>query len=555
MHKKYLYLLLVLLIPAAITLAIDIVPGFTRKADIHPPQTLDSSAEAGSGFIKPCNNLHPEWRKAQTIDGVEISESPVCNPDNPYNIAAFVKGMNNISMRTLMNTRLSEDSLIKGDDLDNDGDPDIIHIKLEVIELNGSTPDRETLAATYDIAPGIQPGLWIFAPKSRGMSVKNFLAKEANALLRAPTPTIRVEQGDQVFITLENTHYFPHTIHFHGVDHPFLTSTGGDNDGVSITGDAPVFPGGSRTYEIKPRKAGTMFYHCHVQTDKHLLMGLNSMFIVEENRPNNWVQTFNIGAGKVRHPSAAVKESYSQEYDLLYQSVDKNLAETIQLYNDPRLIAREMNRVYNMTESSENYFLLNGHSFPFTLRDSLIVTEPNENIKLRVANGQHTMFALHIHGHKAAITAYDGVSRPPEQQITRDVYELAPAQRLDLHLQTVNDGLHSYGPGIWLYHDHVETGITSDGMSPGGNIAVLVFKEYLDDEGMPKIRDEALNKLFNTNYYAKKLPVWGLGKYMQLFGQAGVFSQDYPKLIGAGLLFGIAIWLTVFVYRGLRHEG
>ena len=31
----------------------------------------------------------------------------------------------------------------------------------------------------------------------------------------------RAEQGDQISITLENTHYLPHTIHFHGVDHPY----------------------------------------------------------------------------------------------------------------------------------------------------------------------------------------------------------------------------------------------------------------------------------------------------------------------------------------------
>ena len=555
MQKKYLYILLILLILVSISLAIQIVPGFSRKADITPPQTLDESEKLASGFVKPCHNLHPEWRKAQTIDGVPISESLVCSPDNPYNIAAFVKGVNNISMHTMMNTRLSEDALIKGDDLDHDGDPDIIHIKLEVIELNGSTPDRETLAATYEIAPGIQPGIWIFAPKSRGMAVKNFRSTEANALLRAPSPTIRVEQGDKVFITLENTHYFPHTIHFHGVDHPFQTSSGGDNDGVSITGEPPVFPGGSRTYEVNPRKAGTMFYHCHVQTDKHLLMGLNSMFIVEENRPDNWLQTFNIGAGKVRHSSVAVNETYTQEYDQLYQSVDKNLAQTIQQYNDPRLIARQMNRVYNMTESTENYFLLNGHSFPYTLRDSLIVTEPDENIKLRIANAQHSMLAVHIHGHKATITDYDGVSRPVEQQITRDVYDLAPAQRLDLHLQTVNDGLHSYGPGIWLYHDHVETGITSDGMSPGGNIAVLVFKEFLNDEGMPNIREEPLNKLFNKNYYAKQIPVWDMGKFKQLLGEAGFFSPDYIKLIGFGILSGLALGLAVLVLRGFPTKG
>ena len=106
-----------------------------------------------------------------------------------------------------------------------------------------------------------------------------------------------------------------------------------------------------------------------------------------------------------------------------------------------------MSRDYNMTESFENYFLLNGHSFPYTLRDAMIVTEGNEAIKLRIVNAQRSQIALHIHGHKATITAMDGVELSDAQQITRDVFDIAMAQRLDVHLQTTNDGLHSYGSG------------------------------------------------------------------------------------------------------------
>ena len=96
------------------------------------------------------------------------------------------------------------------------------------------------------------------------------------------------------------------------------------------------------------------------------------MFVVEENRPNNWVQTFNIGAGKVRHPSVAVREAYAQEYDLHFQDIDSTLNNIIQTTNDPRLIEKAMNREYNITQRRANYFLLNGRSFPFTLRDTPI---------------------------------------------------------------------------------------------------------------------------------------------------------------------------------------
>jgi hypothetical protein len=51
--------------------------------------------------------ISPEWRKEQVIDGVKIQASKLCNPDNPADIAAFVKGTNGISMKTLMETQLA----------------------------------------------------------------------------------------------------------------------------------------------------------------------------------------------------------------------------------------------------------------------------------------------------------------------------------------------------------------------------------------------------------------------------------------------------------------
>ena len=546
-------ILLILLIFGLITLAVYIAPDLQKKADINPPATVSNTRTANISIEKPCSNEHPEWRPAQVIDGVKIDAAPSCEPDNPFDIAAAVKGTNNISMATLMQTNLAQDALSLTDDLDKDGDPDIIQIKLEVVELNGASPDGEFLINTFDIAPGIRPGLWVYAPKSRGMALKNFNSVVANSMLRAPSPVIRVEQGDKVFITLENTHYLPHTIHLHGVDHPWLTAKGEDNDGME---EHAVFPGKSHTYEIQPRHAGTMLYHCHVQTAQHLMMGLSGMFIVEENLPNNWLQTFNIGAGQVRHPSVAVKKSYSQEYDLHYQSVDKNLSQIIQNANDPRLIAQRMARDYNMTESFENYFMLNGHSFPYTLRDAMIIADENEDIKLHIANLQRSAIALHTHGHKATVIALDGVDQPAGLQVTRDVFDIAPAQRADVLLKTQNDGLHSYGPGLWMFHDHVPTGTTTDGMEPGGNIAILGYKSYLDEQGMPKMHDELFDQVFNKEYYAKKMAVWGNGDFAQLLGDAGLLAPNYVQIILFGLVTGLIIGLVVFavlIHKRKQH--
>ncbi len=110
--------------------------------------------------------ISASWREAHEIEGVKIQASNRCSPDKPALIASVVKGTNNISMGTLMETLLSPDTVIKTDDIDGDGDPDRIIIKLEVMELNGSSPDFEGEIATFNIAPGINPGAWVFAPKN-----------------------------------------------------------------------------------------------------------------------------------------------------------------------------------------------------------------------------------------------------------------------------------------------------------------------------------------------------------------------------------------------------
>jgi len=505
---------------------VTLLGSLTIQAAVDLPPTV----RVEPGEAEPiCDGNRPEWRVAQEIQGVKIQESIRCNPDNPYTVAALVKGTNNVSMDTLMETYLAADAVIKKNDRDGDGDPDLIIIKLEVAELNGHSPDFQGVVPTFDIAPGVQPGLWVFAPKSRGMATKSFVGLEANPLLRAPSPVIRVEEDDIVWIQLENTHYFPHTIHLHGVDHPFADSSGEGNDGVPQTSEQLVMPGGSRTYEIKPRNPGTFVYHCHVQTHVHLAMGLVGMFIVEENRPNNWVQTFNVGGGQVRHPSVAIQEEYDSEYDLHYHALDKELHDIIKNYNDPRLIARKMNREYDMTDSTEDYYTLNGRSFPYTIRESLIVTEPDQKIKIRLFNSSGELLALHTHGHKATITHYDGVEHNKVARITRDIYDLAPAQRNDLEISTVDDGLHSYGEGIWIFHDHREKGITTNGMNPGGNVSAIVYKSFLSEEGIPKVQGVNITPYFTKEFFERTVPVWQDTDEWNSLGEVDASNYKAPK--------------------------
>lgn len=538
---------------------------FGASSYVAPPKTARlPPSPPGIAEEEECPPDREGWRKAQVIEGVQIDQSLTCVVDNPYLIAAVVKGTNNVSADTLMRSGLAPDAVIKGRDLDGDGDPDEIEIHLEATELNGDSPDLPIPVPGYSIAPGVQPGFWVFAPKTVGMSTENIISMKANPLLRLPSPAIRVEVGDRVKIVLENTHYLPHTIHFHGVDHPYhplahgfvdkdvgvLGKPGGD--GVPESSELPAMPGHSQIYYLNPRQPGTFFYHCHVQPQVHMMMGLQGLFIVEPNRPHDDLQTLNVGDGQVRHPSVAVREKYAAEYDLHYEDADKELHKLIQQHNDPRLIV-EAQQQYNITQSQPNYYLLNGRSFPYTFQESLITVKPNEKVKLRVLNGGQEEIYLHTHGHKVMITHYDGVEANPAAQLLKDVVPIGPAERVDLELNTTNDGLHSYGPGIWMMHDHREAGFTTDGIHPGGDVSAIAYEGYLRQDGFPKTSGMQWKKFFSPDYYVRKTPIWEDYDPDGMLGKIVGTGYLIPRYLTLGLSLGAFLAVLLVFWRTRRQ--
>ncbi|MFB6346599.1 MAG: multicopper oxidase domain-containing protein [bacterium] len=505
-----------------------------RKA---PPSESDSPPEPEPH----CPESNPARRDSQTIDGVAVQSAPHCNPDNPHTVAASVKGTNTVDTQTLKKSGLSRDAIVKKNDRDGDGDPDEITITLEVIELNGWSGETVTPVPTYSIAPGLTPGFWVFAPKTRGMATASREDLDANPLLRVPSPSIRVEKGDDVTVKLENTHYLPHTIHLHGADHAFRNAEGQGNDGVPQTSEKPVLPGETCRYSLKPRTTGSMFYHCHVQPRSHIMMGLQGLFVVESDRPDNSLQTINVGAGRVRAPSRGVSGTYDREYDLVFQDVDADLHNLIRNTRDPRLTAKRMNRTNDSTERTAEYYLLNGKSFPYTFREPIVVKQ-NQTAKLRVLNGGLEDVSLHTHGHKVTQTHSDGVKRPEQARITRDVVDLSAAQREDLKLKAVNNGLNSYGPGIWLLHDHREVAIASDSISPGGNVSAIVYERFLNDTGMPQVLGVNMDKYFTKEFYRGELPIWS---FSSDFLPVQSTSPAPGPIFGRGLLFGIGLGLLL----------
>jgi FtsP/CotA-like multicopper oxidase with cupredoxin domain/Cu/Ag efflux protein CusF len=269
-----------------------------------------------------------------------------------------------------------------------------------------------------------------------------------------------------------------------------------------------VRPGQTFTYEFVARQPGTFWYHCHVQTDVHVLMGLAGMFIVEPNRPRNNFRHLIVGAGRIPDLAKAEKEEgYGREYSLVYMDIDDRLNQIPATHTNPSEIERRMHRDYDTSQRRPNIFLLNGRSFPFTLRDTPIDVRAGERVKLRVLNAGARTIALHTHGHHPIITALDGYPVPPAQRLARDVFSLLPAQRMDLELRPGNDGRDASGPGVWLMHDHSEQAVTNNGINPGGDLTAIVYDGFRAADGLPRVAT-SLKRFFDPDYYRGKIPVF-----------------------------------------------
>lgn len=207
-----------------------------------------------------------------------------------------------------------------------------------------------------------------------------------------PGPEIRVTEGDVVRVNFTNKLPVATTVHWHGVDVPYLM------DGVpGYTQDA-VQPGEKFVYEFTAYPAGTRFYHTHgshhgdeaVQMD----MGLAGAFVIEPHGFN--------------HP------------DIDYTMV---LTERIR----------------------DGAYPINGAVYPDT---EFLVVEEGQRVRIRMINaGSSTFHPMHLHGHQFRVVATDGNPVPEAAQLTRNTLPLLPGESYDIEFIANN-------PGVWLLHCH-----------------------------------------------------------------------------------------------------
>ncbi|MFC4453906.1 multicopper oxidase family protein [Deinococcus sonorensis] len=265
-----------------------------------------------------------------------------------------------------------------------------------------------------EIAPGVSVEQWAFGFPGQPATV--------------PGPELRVRLGEEVRITLVNTHDQPHALHLHGI-----TSLAQEMDGVPHTSHE-LLPGQSFTYSFVATEAGTFAYHCHFQTNVHLDMGMYGALIVEDpEHPHPW----------------------TQEHTLILDEWDS--------HHDPA----KLPYVPHYDE-----FLVNGHSFPLI---PPLQIPPGRTDLVRFVNMGAEPHSLHLHGTSFLVIAKDGHDLPAPY--VADTLPILPGERYDVLVKGRD--------GTFPWHDHNSNANTTGGNYPGGMHFDVVGGPALRADGTP----------------------------------------------------------------------
>ncbi|MEJ1993682.1 MAG: multicopper oxidase family protein [Limibacillus sp.] len=208
-----------------------------------------------------------------------------------------------------------------------------------------------------------------------------------------PGPVLRVRQGEELAILLQNDLEQPTAVHWHGIRI--------DNamDGVVGLTQEAIAPGTSFEYRFTPPDAGTFWYHSHNRSWEQMARGLYGLLIVEE-------------------PDAP-----EVDRELLLVADDWRLDEIGAIHEESLGSLRDASHAGRLG----NVLTLNSKDF---LEESIA---PGERLRLRLCNTANArILALEFTGHRPWTIAVDGqpvTPRPLDGPLT-----LAPGQRADLIL-------------------------------------------------------------------------------------------------------------------------
>lgn len=213
-----------------------------------------------------------------------------------------------------------------------------------------------------------------------------------------PGPVLRVRQGEELAVRLDNRLDQPTAVHWHGI------RIANAMDGVPHMTQRPVEPGQSFDYRFVAPDAGTFWYHPHERSWEQVARGLFGALIVEEAEPprvdqdlvlviNDWRVT---GEGRLN-------EAFGTAHDRAHAG-----------------------RLGNLTT-------VNGLIAP------VFPVRRNERLRLRLLNASSArVLRLQLPGTSPHLIAVDGQPVAPAALYGEDL-TLSPGNRVDLILDVLAD--------------------------------------------------------------------------------------------------------------------
>lgn len=294
-------------------------------------------------------------------------------------------------------------------------------------------------------------------------------AAQANPQMQYPGPTLIVNEGDVVTVTLCSQLPSNASLVFPGQAE--VRFTGGTNG--KVTGEArPYLPPSSAsnpelavnkvTYTFVAMRPGTYSYHSGTQMNVQLEMGLVGALIV---RP--------AGASKQAYNHAATK--FDREHLMMLSEMDpvwhdlvrdQSGAITIPPTGAPGSPQRTAYEAFNFNVNAANfparlphYWFINGRNAPDTMGESfsphlpaqpynaLPRMHPGEKLLLRVINAGRDLHPLHHHGNNTWTVAVDGRmlavdrARGPHLARSDNTLRMIPGQTVDAFYEWTGKGL------------------------------------------------------------------------------------------------------------------
>ncbi|MBW3582819.1 MAG: multicopper oxidase domain-containing protein [Euryarchaeota archaeon] len=321
--------------------------------------------------------------------------------------------------------------------------------------------------------PGQMGNFWSFCAEAKEGSEDAVEYQAGGEPCSTPGPTIRVDQGDRVLVTFRNPHMFPHTIHWHGQFVPNVM------DGVpGVTQDTTVHMA-NHTYDFIASRPGTLMYHCHVDTQHHIFMGLYGAFIVEPQlkafEPKaDQDYTMVLSHGNLAHHAASGGHDHGGmdsgdgmdhgDGGMDHGGHAGHSSGTPGKQNSP-------------FEVDVDLFMINGQSFPQTLKDpnTLMTVDEGETVRIRLINVGYLAETMHLHGHDMLVTHKDGLPLREDARYFADTLRIDPGERYDVVVEANN-------PGKWVFHTHYPDHVTNAKAYPGGMLTQMVYTGYEDQK-------------------------------------------------------------------------